>query len=73
MARKPRTPKEIAKAKPTKKRYSFFLEKDSTERLAELAKAADVPVSELVDEAIKAYMEAIKENGSNNNHVTPRG
>ena len=59
MARKPRTPSDIAKTKPEKKTYSFHLVKEPVEKLKAHADAVNVPVSELIDEAIKSYLEAI--------------
>lgn len=62
MARKkPRTPQDIAKAKPPKKGYSLFLEVAGMDRMQQEADKADVKVSELVDEAIRHYLEAIGE------------
>jgi predicted DNA-binding protein len=61
MSPKPRTPQEIAKTKRPRKTYSFSLDEAQTEKLSELAKREGVPLSELIDEAIKSYLEAIKE------------
>ncbi|CAB4200497.1 hypothetical protein UFOVP1351_45 [uncultured Caudovirales phage] len=63
MAQKPRTPAELAKSKPPKKTYSFSLVRDHVEFLQKQAEENGLPVSELIDEAIQAYIAAIKEKG----------
>lgn len=61
MASKARTPEEIAKRRGLKKTYSYSLTKSHADKLAELADRNKLPVSELVDEAIRYYLEAVGE------------
>jgi predicted DNA-binding protein len=61
MAKKPKSPDEIAKEKYSKKTYSFSLIEKNVETIKQMAAASEVPSSELVDEAIKAYIEAMNE------------
>lgn len=61
MAKPPRTPKQLAEEKGTKKTYSFSLQRSNVEYLAEEATVAGVSLSDLVDEALRFYIERIKE------------
>lgn len=58
MTKKPRTPSELA---VTKKSYSFSLIKSNMDKVAEMAKDNGVSVSEIIDEAVSYYLEAIKD------------
>lgn len=60
MQRKPVTPRELAERKQLKANYSFSLVKTQVENLRKLAENENLPLSELVDEAISYYLEAIK-------------
>lgn len=60
MTKRTRTPSEIAKLRE-KKTYSFSLKKDQTDELKEMADAAGIPDSELVDAAIETYLESLRE------------
>lgn len=63
MAKRAPTPKEIA-ARLKKESYSLSLSKHNYEKMKALAEAESppLPVSNLIDEAIAYYLDAIKEN-----------
>lgn len=56
MSKKPRSPSELAKLRPKKKTYSCSLIQHNMEILIEQATANDIPYSELLDEALIAYI-----------------
>lgn len=60
MQKKPRTPKELANH-DQKAKYSFYLSKRNVDILTDLADMEDIAVSRLIDEAIRHYLEAIRE------------
>jgi hypothetical protein len=70
MQNKPRSPSQIAKNKIEKKTSSFSLNKKNLDIVMELAHANDVPVSEIIDEAIAFYLENVEHNGNNNGSGT---
>jgi hypothetical protein len=67
MQKKPRTPSQIASERQTKQKYSFSLIKKNVQRIQEMAAAANIPVSEIIDEAIISYLANLNTNGSNSN------
>ena len=69
MAKKPKTPSQIAKEKKAKRVHSFNLITANVEALYAMAEKHKVPASTLVDEAISFYLEYLKEqNGKNGNN-----
>lgn len=55
------TPKELARRKPSKKRASYYLDTSNVEAVKRLVEAEKgLTESEIIDEAIRAYLEAIQ-------------
>lgn len=61
MQRKPKTPRQIAEEMDPKVKRSISVSKRYLDVLEDLAKMEDIPISNLIDEAIKYYLEAIRD------------
>ena len=61
MPRKPRTPEELSTGSGKKETFPLYLEVELIEYLKKRATTANVSVSALVNEAIKVYVDGLKE------------
>lgn len=62
MKRKVRTPEELGDTSGKKKGYNCYLEVELYEYLDERAKGAGASVSKLINEAIRLYIDELKQN-----------
>jgi hypothetical protein len=56
-----KTPEQLAEEAKRKSKYTLYLSDDSMEYLSKRAAKAKTSLSRLVDEAVVAYIEAIKD------------
>ncbi len=57
--KRPRTPEELANAPRTRDKYTLYLNVSSMEYIRDRAAKAGISASEVVDEALRMYIEVI--------------
>jgi hypothetical protein len=59
--RPPRSPRQVAEEDVIKTKQSFSLLKKNFDIIHDMARAEGIPISNLIDEAIRYYIEDVKE------------